>query len=131
MTADMIAVLPLTFVFMFLEVCTRRFFGGEELMQAPSSWRHIMMIFLNKVGMPCKFTEFRGVAMLDSLSKWYMAALVISIAEQVNPARIAHAACFAYEAGRQCGEILLIISCIFQVLWEWRGRLRGCVCVCA
>ena len=124
LTSDMLCVLPLTLCFYFLEICKQRYFGGEELIQAPTSWHHILLIFLNKVGLPSRFTQFRGIALLDAMAKWYMAAVVLSIAEQIRPSRVAHAACFAYEPGRQCGEMLLIISLIFQVLWEWRGKFE-------
>ena len=90
LTADMLCVSPLTFCFCFsfLEVCKRRYFGGEELMQAPTSWQHMLMICLNNVGLPSQFTQFRGIALLDAMAKWYMAAVVLSIAEQIKLSRV-------------------------------------------
>ena len=73
----MTLALPWMIVYIIHCAFVRRFKGcttGE-----PLSWRKVSLIFLAKVKNATNLPDFRGIALLSVLAKWYMAGIMLMI----------------------------------------------------
>lgn len=115
---EMLCIFPIVFTFWIYFVFRARFFGK---LISPASWLLIVMIFFSKSMHPRCFDHFRGIALLDNISKWYSGAIVRNITRQITRTKYKDACCFAYTPKHCCGEIVLVISNLLRVAYDWRG----------
>ena len=72
--AEMIKSLPWSTKLMIGEMFRLRYNGGYT---SNTSWTRIVICLLAKVSSPKKFSDYRGVGLLDVLSKWDMTCIVM------------------------------------------------------
>ena len=121
--SELLHFFPLLSSFWFLGVIRGKHIGEE--IKSPTSWRHIIMIFLAKVFSPTQCKQFRGISLLDTLSKFFCGVLVTYISRILKPSVFPGAACFAYTKSRSCADITFIVNHVFHNLWDWRGVEQG------
>ena len=82
MVNSWIKSMPVTLLFWFVEVFSARMLGLKiEVMQ---SWLLLILILFRKVQRACKFGDFRGIAFLECMSKFYMSVLM-NVARRTPP----------------------------------------------
>ena len=118
-------VMPLQFFFWLLSVFALRF--DTAICKSPASWRKIVMVFLAKQQAPYMFKHFRGIALLEIVSKFYMGTVVICLQKQIRRTRFTHSVMFVYTKNRSSAEVVLILNKILATLYEWRNVVSGVV----
>ena len=74
MVNEWIKSMPVTLLFRFVEVFNARMLGLEiEVMQ---SWLLLILIPFRQALRACKFGDFRGIALLECMSKFYMSVVM-------------------------------------------------------
>ena len=120
----LLKVLPLTFLFVLLQVFQDRFAG--VVVEDVKSWSTIVLILLNKIPNPAVFDHFRGISLLDVVSKLYMGCLMRIVARYPAPKSWSNVCSFAYEKGKNASQVGLAIMSIMAKSWECRGCKADC-----
>ena len=79
----MLKALPMAVVAHFHGLFRMLFYDHGNVI--PTSWRNIVMFFSKKINVPSMLNDFRGICLLDVVSKSYAAALTTMIGEVSLP----------------------------------------------
>ena len=118
----MLKALPLIFVFLIYKIFFQRYLGHQ--VEHVVSWRSIILSFINKEAKPTKMSHFRGVCLLDVLSKMFMSVLVMVLKRQAAPLHWKSACTFAYEAGLSTADLILTIKTLLARAYDWRDTIE-------
>jgi hypothetical protein len=117
---EMVLALPWAVVYIIHCLFARRFHG--RIAGEPPSWRRLMLVFLAKVRNAVELNEFRGIALLSVLAKWYMACIMVLLREYTRQ-RMGRSwtrhLIFGFEEGHNTEQIVVGLTLLVQRGAEW------------
>lgn len=93
--------------------------------ESPMTWRHIRLFLLPKTRRPGSWSEFRGISLLNVMSKLFMAGVMCLIRER--SAEHLSSTCgsplqFGFEADCKCEDLLACLQQALQAAEEWPAK---------
>ena len=78
----------------------------EGWTHCPGSWKKILAVWLKKVARANMFSHMRGVCLLSTVSKWFMACCMMIGNDIAKPLTWTYVCNFGFEPGRQILDII-------------------------
>ena len=119
---EWIKSMPVTLMFWFVEVFNACMLGQKiEVMQ---SWQLLILILLRKNPRACKFGDFRGIVLLECMSKFYM-SVVMNVVRRTTPLRGWRRQVCNYAYTPKCctAHVSLLMSTLFHRAREWTNEI--------
>ena len=92
----------------------------REIVEILPSWLTLTLIFFNKKTRPTCMKEFRGIGLLDCMSKSFMGCLMMVARKMTHISGWwLHLNSMAYKAKGCMAHVALTISTIFHRTYEW------------
>ena len=124
LVAEVLLNLPLTVVAIVHSHFVARYRGWwvEDLPQ----WRELLMFFLQKIKNVKNVKDYRGVTLLNLLSKWYCGTLMLIYEEDtVRPARWLKIASVGFRPATSVAMVASSLLMTYRAAWEWRALDDG------
>ena len=117
---EMLCNLPSCVVYIIHQLFLHRFHGDTQ--DEPIGWRQLYMIFLAKVRTARTMQDYRGITLISSLAKWYMACIVMLLKSQVrrySGQRWRQLLIFGFEENHSIEQICVGLQLFLQKGCEW------------
>ena len=107
---------PLILVIAILELFVKRHLGGE--LEVPAEWSLIDLVCIPKVKKPLDVSQFRFIARLPVLQKWYLRSIIELVNRSVDPSPV-HT--YGFKKGCRIAHITELLREILHLSRKW-GR---------
>ena len=107
---------PLMLVIAIWELFVKRCLGGE--LEVPAEWSLIDLVGIPKVKKPLDVSQFRFIARLPVLQKWYLRSIIELVNRDVNPSP-GHT--YGFKKGCRTAHITELLREILHLSRKW-GR---------
>ena len=80
---EMLKLMPYLMVFVVWRMMVGRYDGSQE--EIVQSWLLILINFIPKSKVQTQMADFRGICLLETMSKWYMGVVIRMVNRQFYP----------------------------------------------
>ena len=118
--SEMIKKLPLEKIYNIPRCFQERFMG---LMESPSSWKILKLVFLRKRdAVPKKeIRSCRAIALTSVMSKWYASCIILRLEREKEPEQWKNLHVGGVD-GISCQHLQVIVTNLLQKQGEWQGE---------
>ena len=123
---EMVKLFPYLLLFVLWTMMCGRYDGSQT--EVMTSWLLILVNFIPKQQKLKSIKHFRGVCLLETISKLYMAVLIRMVSRQFDPWKFI--VCnFAYQKKLCTSHLILTVKLLLFKSYDWRGSQSDRCCV--
>ena len=116
--SEMIKTLPLEKIYAIAKYFQEPFMG---LMESPSSWKIVKLVFLGKPDAAPKkgIRSYRAIAPTSVMSKWYASCIILRLEREREPENWKNLHVGGMD-GISCHHFQVMVTNLLQKHWEWQ-----------